>query len=146
MLYLSVLFCDTLMHTWQSHDFGAISSKVPLRQVFSLAAILKLLNITRFGLSSLGGRSFSAMAPKLWKSLSLTLRGSSTLFSFKSPIYLTVSSGHLCWSLYVLYMYVSMYFEHLWLFICLCLYLLDAMSCLFPPCAATLSLGKALNK
>ncbi len=40
----------------------------------------------RFRLSSMGGRSFSVIAPKLWNSLPLALRTTTTLHEFKSEL------------------------------------------------------------
>ncbi len=46
----------------------------------------ELLCEPRFRLSSMGGRSFSVIAPKLWNSLPLALRTTTTLHEFKSKL------------------------------------------------------------
>ncbi len=46
----------------------------------------ELLCVPRSRLSSMGGRSFSVMAPKVWNSLPLCLRSITTLHEFKSKL------------------------------------------------------------
>lgn len=47
---------------------------------------LGLLSIPRFRLSTVGGRSFSVNAPKLWNSLPLSLRNISSVATFKTQL------------------------------------------------------------
>lgn len=59
-----------------------LSPYIPTRPLRSSGC--KLLCEPRYHLSCMGGRSFSVIAPKLWNSLPLALRTTTTLHGFKS--------------------------------------------------------------
>ncbi len=61
-----------------------LSPYVPPRSLRSLGC--ELLTVPRFRLSSMGGRSFSVIAPKLWNSIPLALRTITSLSVFKSQL------------------------------------------------------------
>ncbi len=61
-----------------------LSPYVPPRLLRSLGC--ELLTVPRFHLSSMGGRSFSVIAPKLWNSIPLALRTITSLSVFKTQL------------------------------------------------------------
>ncbi len=61
-----------------------LSSYIPSRSLRSSSS--ELLCVPRFHLSSMGGRSFSVTAPKLWNSLPVALRTVTSLSELKSKL------------------------------------------------------------
>ncbi len=71
-------------HVDPSYLSDLLSLYIPPRHLRTSGC--ELLCEPRFRLSSMGGRSFSVIAPKLWNSLPLALRTTTTLHEFKSKL------------------------------------------------------------
>ncbi len=81
ILLLTFKALKGLAHSYLSDP---LSSYTPSRSLRSSSS--ELLCVPRFRLSSMGGRSFSVTAPKLWNSLPLALRTVTSFSEFKSKL------------------------------------------------------------